>query len=475
LSLSKHRKWFALGFFILVSAIAVRHYLLGGGPTGSPEVCAYCPMGAIASLYVFVVHGQFLRHIHPTSIVVLAAVILVTFLSRRAFCGWICPFGTLQEWLARLGRKVIGRVTEPPAWLDRRLRYLKYGVLAIVVGASWYIGTLVLRRYDPYLAAFDFGASLNELWPGYAMLGIVVLGSLFVERFWCRYACPLGALLGILSKAGIMKIAHEEGTCKNCKAGIQRCPMGINPTLETDLRSAECIQCMECVAVCPIHNAVRVEAFGRRMRPALIGVSIAGAFLLVIVAAQYLGAWQTLHGRQRGSSIWNDAGVEESMMVTGTMTLDAVRRMYGMEEPELRRILGLRAGIPMDRSIFELRQADPAAVPPPDEIELILSRNREGVSLGVQSAEEDRSLATGGRSSRSSARRGGGAGRAASASSATLRGSTSLRDALEYSGKTLKQVKEDWGLSFVDPQTNLGTLARTIGIPMRELRAYFER
>jgi hypothetical protein len=56
-----------------------------------------------------------------------------------------------------------------------------------------------------------------------------------------------------------------------------------------------------------------------------------------------------------------------------------------------------------------------------------------------------------------------------------LRGSTTLQEALELSGKTLGQVKEDWNLSFVDPQTNLGALARTIGIPMRELRDYFQR
>jgi polyferredoxin len=179
-------------------------------------------MGALASLYVFIVHGQFLRHIQPTSGIVLVSVLAVTILSRRAFCGWICPFGTLQEWLAAIGKKIFRKRLEPPAWLDRRLRYLKYGILVVVVIASWSIGTLVFRKYDPYLATFDFGASLDELWPGYIVLGIVVMGSLFIERLWCRYACPLGALLGLLSKFGIMRITHREGICTNCKAGIHR-------------------------------------------------------------------------------------------------------------------------------------------------------------------------------------------------------------------------------------------------------------
>jgi ferredoxin len=354
---------------------------------------------------------------------------------------------------------------------------VKYGVLVVVIGASWHIGTLVFRRYDPYLAAFDFGASLDELWPGYIMLGLVVLGSLWIERFWCRYACPLGALLGLMSRIGIMKIAHEEGTCKNCKAGIHRCPVGINPTLETDLRSAECIQCMECVAVCPIHNAVHVEAFGKRMRPAIVGVSIAGAFLLVIVAAQYLGAWQTLHGRQRGRSVWNNTDVT-GRMVTGAMTLDGLRRMYGMDESGMRRVLGIRAEIPMDMAISRLRQADPNAVPSPDEIENILAGHTQGKARQAQSIENSRSLAPGsGQSTEPSTRpRGrGGMGRASSGSSVTLRGSTTLQEALAYSGITMEQLKEDWNLSFVDPQTNLGTLARTIGVPMRELRDYFQK
>ena len=231
LFLSKHRKLIAFAFFALASGIAIRHVVVGGGPAGSSDLCAYCPMGAIASLYVYLVHGQFLHRIHPTSFVVLGAVILVTLLSRRAFCGWICPFGTLQEWVARLGKKLFRRRIEPPAWLDRNLRYLKYVVLLLVVGGSWYVGTLVFRRYDPYLALYEFGESLSDTWPGYVILAVVLLGALFVERFWCRYACPLGAFLGLLSKVGIMKITHEEGTCTSCNAGIRRCPVGIDPTL----------------------------------------------------------------------------------------------------------------------------------------------------------------------------------------------------------------------------------------------------
>jgi ferredoxin len=584
LFLSKYRKLIAFVFFVLVAGIAVRHVVVGGGPTGSPDLCAYCPMGAISSLYVYLVHGQFLHRIHPTSFVVLGAVLLVTLLSRRAFCGWICPFGTLQEWLRRVGKKLSRRRMEPPPWLDRSLRYLKYVVLLSAVGGAWYVGTLVFRTYDPYLALFDFGESLSITWPGYVILVVVIVGALAIERVWCRYACPLGALLGLLSKVGMMKITHEEGTCTNCKAGIHRCPMGINPALESDLRSAECIQCMECVAVCPIHNAVHVEAFGKRMRPALIGVSIAGAFVLVIGAAQYLGAWQTVHGG-RGRIGWSADDIGGAM-VTGSMTLDDVREAYQLDESDLRQHLGIDETVPMDRPIRDFRDNDREEIPSPNEIQTILedrrsasatveresvlleaerdptvtttsvsgsaatSTKRENVSsdsdsirgwmtleqiralYGMEESEfrrlidlpasvpmdtpvrdlemlgdetlpstedirevfatftpvatppqtygRNRATAPSGtrRSSPSSRPRGMGGGRNRQTSPSSLqniRGSTTLREALAYSGKTLEQVKKDWNLSFVDPQTNLGTLARTLGVPMWELRAYFQK
>jgi hypothetical protein len=473
---------------------------------------------------------------------------------------------------------------EPPGWLDRNLRYFKYLVLLLAVGGAWTYGTLVFRKYDPYLAFFDFGESLSFTWPGYVILAVVLVAALFVERAWCRYACPLGALLGLAGKVGMMKIAHEEGTCINCKAGMNRCSMGLNPTLESDLRSAECIQCMECVAVCPIHNAVHVEAFGKRMRPALIGVSIAGAFVLVIAAAQYLGAWETVHGGRgragrgadnsegnavTGSMTLDDVGaayqidepdlrqrlgIDETVpmdkpirdfdrgerlstpspteietlladggsssypveresaapeydpnqtvtstsipesprssrdqveatsgtdLIRGWMTLEQIRRMYGMEEVEFRRLTGLPASISLDTPVRELELMEDEGLPSTEVIRKIFA-NRTAVVAPSESVGGGRATVSGGNRRSTQATRprgGGGRGRRQTSPSSlpTLRGSATVQEALAYSGKTLEQVKKDWDLSFLDPQTNLGTLARTLGVPTWEVRAYFER
>jgi hypothetical protein len=212
------------------------------------------------------------------------------------------------------------------------------------------------------------------------------------------------------------------------------------------------------------------------MRPALVGASIAGAFLMVIVAAQLLGAWQTIHGRDRGMSIWDTSGMGEKM-VTGSMTLSGVSEMYQVDEPELRVLLEIRPNIAMNTPINELRQKNPDSIPSPEEIEGLLVGRRPGTVSGAStSGSRQASEGGNGRGSRQSARpRGGGGGRATSGSLQQLRGSTTLQEALKLSGKTLEQVKADWNLSFVDPQTNLGALARMIGIPMRDLRDYFQR
>jgi len=159
------------------------------------------------------------------------------------------------------------------------------------------------------------------------------------------------------------------------------------------------------------------------------------------------------------------------------MTLADVSCMYGVDSAALRRILGIGPGIPMDREIRDLRRAGTAGVPAPDEIERALDAylNRGAGAGGIgdrvasRPSADVRTPAQGFPEQRSGRRTG------RSASNLVLNGASTLQEALAYSGKTLDQVKRDWNLEFVDPQTNLGALAKMIGIPMRDLRDYFSK
>lgn len=70
---------------------------MGGGPRGSASVEAYCPFGGLESLYQFLTTGGFIRRIEPAAVILFAALVLLTLLASRGFCGWICPFGSLQD------------------------------------------------------------------------------------------------------------------------------------------------------------------------------------------------------------------------------------------------------------------------------------------------------------------------------------------------------------------------------------------
>jgi hypothetical protein len=168
----------------------------------------------------------------------------------------------------------------------------------------------------------------------------------------------------------------------------------------------------------------------------------------------------------------------ESDLIRGWMTLEYIRNMYGMEETEFRRLIGLPATISMDTPVRDLEMLGDETLPSTEDIRKIFASYTPAVT--PQTYGKNRATASGGgrRSSPSTRPRGmGGRGRRQLSTGGlqTLRGSTTLQEAIAYSGKTLEQVKRDWNMSFVDPQTNLGTLARTLGVPMWELRAYFEK
>ena len=150
-------------FFLFLLHVAYDHQVKGGGPRGAPSVEAYCPFGGLESLYQFLTTGGFVRRIEPSAMIMLAALVLLTLIFSRGFCGWICPFGSLQEWLGLLGKKIFRRKFNPTGAWDRGLRYLKYVLLAVIVGLTWHLGTLVFRDYDPFLAFFHLGQGINEL------------------------------------------------------------------------------------------------------------------------------------------------------------------------------------------------------------------------------------------------------------------------------------------------------------------------
>ena len=121
------RKWYGwpkllrqgvmLFFFLFPLHVAYDHQAKGGGPRGTPSVEAYCLFGGLETLYQFLTTGGFVRRIEPSALILFAALVLLSLLASRGFCGWMCPFGSVQEWIGLLGRKMLEEAFQP----DRHL------------------------------------------------------------------------------------------------------------------------------------------------------------------------------------------------------------------------------------------------------------------------------------------------------------------------------------------------------------------
>ena len=227
-----------------------------------PGAVGACPLGAMQSFL-----GG-LRFRFPYYVVGL--LLFFGALLGRAVCGFLCPFGWLQELLHRT-----------PFWkknrfrADRVLRYLKYAVLALLVVLPLFVkltpffckylcpaGTLsgaLLSLADPLLRG-----QLGPLFTWKSIvLAAVVVSSLIVWRPFCRYLCPLGALYGLLNRVSLVRMRLDTARCVSCGKCAAACRMCVDPAQTPN--SAECIRCGDCVRACP-RGALRLGVRDPRPR-----------------------------------------------------------------------------------------------------------------------------------------------------------------------------------------------------------------
>jgi polyferredoxin len=250
----------AVGWFIVSRAVGA-----SGPTTTSPE--SVCPFGGIETIVTFITTGAFVPHVHPANVVLAVAVITLAFVARGAFCGWICPLGFLQDAVAGVsaaiqrripaahrGVRALRRMAAPLWVLDRPLRLAKYAVLVWAVWGTAVFGVMVFREVDPWIAVLNIGRESTGF--GLAVLAVMLVGALVVDRPWCRYACPLGAANGLIARFSPMRLERSESACVDCKLCSRSCPMGLPVATAKAITSPDCNGCLECVEACPRAGAL---------------------------------------------------------------------------------------------------------------------------------------------------------------------------------------------------------------------------
>ncbi len=223
----------------------------------------------------------------------------------KLFCSYICPVGSVTEWLGRLGDRLHVR-REISAKFDGPLRILKYGLLFLSVYFTMTSSELFCRKFDPYFASTQlFGNADIVLYYAIPAFVIAIAGSIFFRLFWCRFLCPLGALSNIFgniaSSGGVLliffaanivgaklsfvwllagltvsglinevfykrafllpvpKIRRNDAICTNCSNCDSSCPQGIKISQEVVVSSIDCNLCSDCVSACPLKSVITVN------------------------------------------------------------------------------------------------------------------------------------------------------------------------------------------------------------------------
>jgi len=256
----------------------------------------------LMSLFYFVQTG-IIHYAHPAGFFILIAVIVTSLFFGKSFCSWICPIGTISEYIGEFGEKIqkklFKKVYRLPRFIDyplRSLKYLLFGFFAYSI-FSMSVGALRLFLDSPYNLVADvkmyaFFADISPL-AFYIILGLFVL-SILIRNFWCRFLCPYGALLGIISLLSPNKIKRNTVSCIDCGLCAKACPSRIRVDKVKTVISDECSTCFNCIDACPVADTLELKSVlsKEKIDKKYVAAAIAAIFIIITGIGMLTGNWQ---------------------------------------------------------------------------------------------------------------------------------------------------------------------------------------
>jgi ferredoxin len=216
----------------------------------------WCPFGGVEALYSYIAEGDMLCSLAVSNFFILGGVLLSVLIVRRSFCGYMCPIGTISAWLHEIARSLHLRQFRVRPSLERWLWPLKYLVLIAILIGTWHAGELIFRGFDPCYALIGRHGPDITIW-AYVVSGVIVVGSAFVSLPFCRWLCPLAAVLNPLSSFSVTRVRRDAGRCTECGVCSRGCPMDIPVDQSAEVTRPDCLGCMECIDACPANRSNR--------------------------------------------------------------------------------------------------------------------------------------------------------------------------------------------------------------------------
>ncbi|HUW92035.1 MAG TPA: 4Fe-4S binding protein [Bacteroidales bacterium] len=333
----KKQNWYKLIYqFAIVGILTFMGFRIFLDKAYAPDFEAYCPLGGIQALGSYLTMDSLSCAMTSTQIMMGLALFIGIVLFSRLFCGYICPLGTISEWIGKLGDRLKVRTTLT-GFADYALRFLKYVLLFITFYFTLKFSELFCKKFDPYYAvASGFNTDVVLLWAALA-IGALVVGSLFLRLFWCRYLCPLGALsvifkftwwfagvmalyiillllglnlsylypLLIITAGGyileitrmsrvrpdIVHITRNTDSCIDCGLCSEKCPQGIDVANMKKVTHADCTLCGDCLYACPEKDTLMINKKNMKWLPALV----LGALIILGILAGKLFELPTIN------------------------------------------------------------------------------------------------------------------------------------------------------------------------------------
>ena len=179
-------------------------------------------------------------------IIFIYTLVSLILLGRGVYCGWLCPFGVLQELCFKLGKIIKLPTIDIPYWLNERLWVIKYIILmaiacTTILGSSYSYGLIEIEPFKTAITSY-----FNRSLPYVLYASILVFIGIFSERFFCRFMCPLGAALAFLGRFHIFNMIPRRPECGNpCHLCEKSCPVQAIDT-KGKINMNECFQCLDC-------------------------------------------------------------------------------------------------------------------------------------------------------------------------------------------------------------------------------------